>query len=97
MRIIKKGTLRDYWERHRDAEQPLKAWYKEVKAADWRSPHDVKLMYRNASVVGDSRIVFNIAGNKYRLVVKLNYVFGVVYVRFIDTHADYDQINVEEI
>jgi len=89
--------LRDYWELNQDAEQPLKAWYKETKAADWETPHDVKAMYGNASVVGNSRIVFNIAGNKYRLVVKFNYPYRVGYIRFIGTHAEYDEIDVEEI
>ena len=87
MRIIKRGTLRDYWQHHRDAAEPLKSWYREVKAADWQSPHDVKAVFGNASVVGDNRIVFNIAGNKYR----------VAYIRFIGTHAEYDDIDVEKV
>ncbi len=97
MRIIKKGTLRDYWRQHPDAAQPLKSWYREVKAADWQTPHDVKRMFGSASVVGDNRIVFSIAGNKYRLVVKFNYPYRVAYIRFIGTHAEYDEIDVEEI
>ena len=97
MRIIKKGTLRDYWRQHPDAAGPLKSWYREVKAADWQTPHDVKEMFGSASVVGDNRIVFNIAGNKYRLVVKFNYPYRVAYIRFIGTHAEYDEIDVEEI
>lgn len=97
MRIIKKGTLRDFWESHQDAEEPLKAWYREAKAANWKTPHDVKAMYGNASVVSDNRIVFNIAGNKYRLVVKFNYPYRVGYIRFIGTHAEYDKIDVEGI
>jgi mRNA interferase HigB len=97
VRIIKKGTLRDYWTQNPDAAQPLKSWYREAKAADWQTPHDVKEMYRSASVVGDNRIVFNIAGNKYRLVVKFNYPYRVAYIRFIGTHAEYDEIDVEEI
>ena len=97
MRIIKRGTLRDYWRHHRDATEPLKSWYREVKAADWQSPHDVKAMFGSASIVGDNRIVFNIAGNKYRLVVKFNYPYRVAYIRFIGTHAEYDEIDVEEV
>ena len=97
MRIIKKGTLRDFWQYHRDAAEPLKSWYREVKVADWQSPHDVKAMFGSASVVGDSRIVFNIAGNKYRLVVKFNYPYRVAYIRFIGTHAEYDEIEVEKV
>ena len=97
MRIIKRGTLRDYWQQHRDAAEPLKSWYREVKAADWQSPHDAKAMFGSASVVGDNRIVFNIAGNKYRLVVKFNYPYRVAYIRFIGTHAEYDVIDVEKV
>jgi len=97
VRIIKKGTLRDYWESHKDAEEPLKAWYREAKVANWKTPHDVKAMYGNASVVSDSRIVFNIAGNKYRLVVKFNFPYRVGYIRFIGTHAEYDKIDVNGI
>ena len=97
VRIIKKGTLRDYWRQHPEATQPLKSWYREVKAADWQTPHDVKDMFGSASVVGDNRVVFNIAGNKYRLVVKFNYPYRVAYIRFIGTHAEYDEIDVEEI
>ena len=69
--------------------------YQAAKAADWQSPHDVKAMFGSASVVGDNRVVFNIAGNKYRLVVKFNYPYRVAYVRFIGTHAEYDGIDVE--
>ncbi len=97
MRIIKKGTLREYWRQNPEAAEPLKSWYKEVKAADWQTPHDVKEMYGSASIVGDNRIVFNIAGNKHRLVVKFNYPYRVAYIRFIGTHAEYDEIDVEEI
>ena len=99
MHIISKKKLRIFWEipRYRDAEQPLKAWYAEANQAIWRSPADVKRQFRSASILHDNRIVFNIAGNKYRLVVKIHYNTGVVYIRFIGTHADYDRINVEII
>lgn len=97
VRIIKKATLRNYWQRNPDAAEPLKSWYREVKAADWKTPHDAKALFGNSSVVGDNRIVFNIAGNKYRLVVKFNYPYRVAYIRFIGTHAEYDEIDVEEI
>ena len=97
MRIIKKGTLREYWRQNPDSAEPLRSWYKEVKAADWQSPHDVKAMFGSASVVGHNHVVFNIAGNKYRLVVKFNYAYRVAYIRFIGTHAEYDDIDVEEI
>lgn len=97
MRIISKKMLREFWELHADAEQPLLAWYQEVKHEDWQQPADVKAKYRSASIVGDNRVVFNIRGNTYRLVVKVHYGYGIVYVRFVGTHAEYDEIDVEEI
>jgi mRNA interferase HigB len=99
MRIIAKRTLREFWEQpaHRDAEQPLKAWHAEAKNATWRTPADIKAHYRHASIVGNNRVVFNIAGNKYRLVVKFHYNTGVGYVRFVGTHEEYDAIDVEVI
>lgn len=97
MRVIARSKLRDFWEANEDAEESLKAWFKEAEAADWASPHDVKAMYGNASVLKDSRIVFNIAGNKYRLVVKINYPYRVCYIRFIGTHVEYDAIDAEKV
>jgi mRNA interferase HigB len=97
VRIIAIGTLRGFWQNHRDAEQALKAWYMEAKAADWETPNDVKASYRTTSVLGDNRIVFNIAGNRFRLVVKFNYAYRIGYVRFVETHAEYDRINAETI
>ncbi len=97
MRIIAISTLRIFWEIHADAEEPIKAWYQEARASDWATPHQVKAMYRNASVLGDNRIVFNIADNKYRMIVKFNYPYRIGYVRFIGTHAEYDQIKAEEV
>ena len=97
MRIIKRATLRNYWQRNPDAAEPLKSWYREVKAADWKTLHDAKALFGNSIVIGDNRIVFNIAGNKYRLVVKFNYPYRAAYIRFIGTHAEYDEIDVEEI
>ncbi len=97
VRIIAISSLRIFWELNRDAEEPLKVWYQEAKSADWAIPHQVKAMYRNASVIGDNRIVFNIAGNKYRLIVKFNYPYRIGYVRFIGTHAEYDRIDAEEV
>jgi mRNA interferase HigB len=95
VRIISRGTLRRFWQRYPDAEQPLKAWFQEAAKARSSSPHQVKKMYRNASVTGDNRIVFNIAGNKYRLIVEFNYRYRLGYVRFIGTHAQYDRIDAE--
>jgi mRNA interferase HigB len=97
MRIIAKKVLREFWEAHRDAEQPLKAWYAEALDANWRTPAEIKERYRSASIVGDNRIVFNIGGNRYRLVVKFHYNTAIGFVRFIGTHAQYDRIDVEQI
>ena len=99
MRIISRKALRRFWERpnHRDAEQPLKAWFREVAHADWATPAEVKAAYRSASIVGNSRVIFNIAGNKYRLVVRVNYGYRIVYIRFVGTHAEYDAIDAEEV
>ena len=97
MRVIAISALRNFWERRKDAEEPLKAWYQEAKAADWATPHQIKTVYRSASVIGDNRIVFNIAGNKYRLIVKFNYPYRIGYIRFIGTHAEYDQVDAEKV
>lgn len=97
MRVIARGTLRDFWQLNPDAEQPLKAWYQEARTATWNSPHDIKQMYSSASVIGDNRVIFNIAGNKYRLIVKFNYDFGIGYIRFIGSHAEYDNIDAEKV
>jgi mRNA interferase HigB len=97
VRIIAKATLRAFWARHADAEEPLLAWYREVKIEDWDTPAKVKTKYGNASILGNNRVVFNIKGNDYRLVVKINYPYRVVYIRFVGTHADYDTINAEEV
>jgi len=91
------STLSEFWQRRKDAEQPLKAWYQEARSADWAVPHEVKAMYRSTSVIGDNRIVFNIAGNKYRLIVKFNYPYRIGYIRFIGTHAEYDRIDAETV
>ncbi len=96
MRIIAKRTLREFWRIRPDSEQPLKAWHQEAARADWSNPAEVKALYRNASPVGD-RVVFNIAGNKYRLVVWINYPHRIVYVKFIGTHKDYDKIDVRTV
>ena len=97
MRIIAKKTLRAFWKRHPNAEAALLAWFREVKQENWDTPAKVKERYRSASIVGDNRVVFNIKGSAYRLVVKINYRHRVVYVRFVGTHAAYDAIEVEEV
>jgi mRNA interferase HigB len=97
MRIIARRTLREFWERHRQAEQPLKAWFREAAASDWAGPEDVKRRYRHASILKGSRVVFNIGGNKYRLVVQINYDFKITYIRFVGTHKAYDYVDAETV
>jgi mRNA interferase HigB len=95
MRIISRKTLKDFYESHRDAEGPLVAWFREAENAAWKAPADIKAQYRNASILKDRIVVFNIAGNKYRLVVKILYQTQTVYVRFVDSHAEYDTYSPE--
>jgi mRNA interferase HigB len=97
VRIIAKRTLRTFWTRHPKAKGPLEAWHQEAVRADWASPSAVKSQFRSASVLQDSRVVFNIAGNQYRLIVKINYPYRIVYLRFIVTHEDYDAIDATTI
>ena len=97
MRIIALGTLRSFWRRHPDAEVPLRAWYALASRADWKRPADIKDAYRNASFVANNRAVFNIKGNDYRLVVAVHYNRGLVFIRFIGTHRDYDAIDAATI
>ncbi len=97
MRIIAKRALREFWEEHPDAEEPLLAWYREIEKEDWDTPAKIKEKYRSASIIGGNRVVFNIKGNDYRLVVKINYPYRVVYIRFMGTHAEYDEIDAEEV
>lgn len=97
MRIITRGTLQEFWEKYPQAEQALKAWYAEAKSATWSTPDDVKEKYGSASIINRNRVVFNICGNKYRLVVRIAYQIGCIYIRFVGTHKEYDQIDVEVI
>ena len=97
MRVISKKPLREFWEKHTDAKAALQAWYEDALRAEWRTPGEVKDSYGNASIIGDNRVVFNIKGNDYRLVVKLHYDRGIAYVRFVGTHREYDRIDAETI
>jgi len=97
VRIISKKALRDYWTRVPEAKSELEAWYAEVKAANWASPVDVKAKYGSASILKGGRVVFNICGNRYRLVVKINYTYRTIYIRFLGTHREYDKINAETV
>ena len=97
MRIIARSTLLRFWAANQDAEQPLKSWFAETKKAKWESPHHVKSLYRTASILGNNKVVFNIAGNKYRLVVKVHYKAQVIFIRFIGTHREYNRIDAEAV
>lgn len=97
MRIISRKILREFWDKHTEARQPLQAWYADVKHAAWHSPADIKKVYRNASFLADNRVVFNIKGNKYRLIVAVQYGHGILYIRFAGTHRDYDKIDAATI
>ena len=97
MRVIAKRRLREFWERHPAARGPLLAWFREVEREDWDTPAAVKAKYGSASIVGGDRVVFNVKGNAFRLVVRINYAYRVVYVRFIGTHAEYGAVNVKEV
>ncbi|CAH0998887.1 hypothetical protein LEM8419_00200 [Neolewinella maritima] len=97
MRIIAKRTLREYWSAEPAAEQALKDWYQRVKAANWATPNDVKSFQASASLVGDNRVVFNIKGNTYRLIVRINYERATVFIKFIGTHREYDNIDATKV
>jgi mRNA interferase HigB len=97
MHVIAGRTLREFWQRHSDAQGALEAWLAHVQRADWRNPADVKRDHSDADVLPGDRVVFNIRGNRYRLVVKVRYVSQVVYVRFVGTHEEYDRIDATNI
>lgn len=100
MRIIAKRTLRQFWEanaRNAVARTPLEDWYAQAKEADWAAPADVKSQFGDASILRGSRVVFNIGGNRFRLIVRINYPYRVVYVRFVGTHAEYDDVDANTI
>lgn len=99
MRVIAKRTLRQFWEQtgHEDAQSALEAWHDVVLKAQWQTPNDIKQQFGHASICANNRVVFNIAGNKYRLVVEMQYRAGIAWVKFVGTHAEYDQVDVETI
>ncbi len=97
MRVIAKKTLRDFWGKHKDCEQPLKSWFQEASSAEWKNSNEIKLKYPTASIIGDNRVVFNIKGNAYRLIIKINFDYKMIWIRFIGTHSEYDKINVKTI
>lgn len=98
MRVIAVSTLRDFWKLHPDAEQPLKAWFEEASKASWTQPSDIKAQYGSASILKNRRVVFfNIKGNDYRLIVAIAYRLQVVYVKFVGTHKEYDEVGAETV
>lgn len=88
---------RSFWEKQLEAEQPLKAWHDEALRATWKKPADHKAQYRNASILKNRRVVFNVKGNDFRLVVAVEYRIGVVHVKFVGTHAQYDAVDAENV
>ena len=97
MRVIAVASLRAFWLQHPDAEQPLKAWFEEASKASWTQPSDIKAQYRSASILKNRRVVFNIKGNDYRLVVAVAYRLQIVYVKFVGTHHQYDAVDAHTI
>jgi len=97
MKIISVSTLRNFWERYPDAEQPLKAWVDEARHASWQTPAEIKNQYRNASFVKNNRVVFNIKGNDYRLIVSVFYPAGWIYIKFVGTHKQYEQVDANTV
>ncbi|MCW3083416.1 MAG: addiction module toxin RelE [Bacteroidetes bacterium] len=97
MRVISKKVLREFWEKHSDSEQQLKAWFREADTSKWKSPKEIKKKYPGASFLNDNRVVFNIKGNTYRIIVRINYDYQMVWVRFVGTHAEYDKIDATKI
>ena len=97
LRIISKKIVREFWEKHADSQQQLKSWFQETSAVQWKGPKDIKKVYPSASFLADNRVVFNINGNTYRLIVKINYDYSMIWIRFVGTHAEYDKIDATKI
>jgi len=97
MRIISRRILREFWQKHADAAIPLQTWFYDVERAAWKGLADIKATFRNASFVANNRVVFNIKGNRYRLVVVIIFQHGIIYIRFVGTHEEYDRIDVTTI
>ena len=96
MWVIAKRVLREFWKKHPATEQPLKAWHWQTERATWNSPADIKKDYPSASILANNRVVFNIKGNDYRLIVHVKYGH-MVFIRFVGTHAEYEKINAAEV
>jgi len=99
LRVIAKKTLREFFEQpiYKDSASALEAWHQEMLKSNWLNPNEIKEKYKSASIVGDNKIIFNICGNKYRLIVKINYFAKIVFIKFVGTHKQYDKINVDNL
>lgn len=97
MRAISRRTLREFWEKHAYSQQHLKAWFRETEKASWKNINELKIEYPSASVLKENKIVFNIKGNNFRLIVKINFEFQICWILFLGTHAEYDKINANEL
>jgi mRNA interferase HigB len=97
MQIIAKRTIRLFWERHPQAESPLRLWFAQVSRASWAGPADIRAMFGSADFIADNRVIFNIGGNKYRLVAHISYAYSRVLIKFVGTHAEYDAIKPESV
>lgn len=97
MRVMARRTLREFWEQYPDSEQALEAWYYEAEHAEWHNSAEIKKKYGSASIVGNDRVVFNICGNKYRLIAHVNYAYQMIYIRFVGTHKAYNNVKVETV
>ena len=99
MRIISKKTLKEFYECniYSDSKNSIEAWHKEVLNSNWSNPNEIKEQYGNASIIGSNKVIFNICGNKYRLIVKINYKAKIIFIKFIGTHKQYDKLDIEEL
>jgi len=97
VRVISKKILREFWQKNNDCEEQLKAWFREADKGTWKNFNELKMDYPSASIIEDNRVVFNIKGNKYRLIIRINFKYQILWIRFIGTHAEYDKINANTI
>ena len=97
MRVISRKTLREFWDKHNDCEQQLKSWFKEMEKSKYQNPNQLKLDYPSLSILENNRFVFNIKGNKYRLIVKINFEYQILWIRFVGTHSEYDKIDANNV
>jgi len=97
LRVFAKKTLQEFWIQHPDSEQQLKSWYREAEKSEWQNSNQLKREYPSASIVGDNRVIFNIKGNNYRLIVKINFHYQMMWIRFVGNHKEYDRIDATKI